>query len=126
MKKKAMVRRKLHSCSRRSLKVVVSSFNLITKYLPDTCQFFFCLARDWRAVKQTASQSDASFIHEETMAICKPAKAIKVRVPRQNAQRLGPSLTAQLRSLGKREKINLQLLPPVQEQPGGAGASTVS
>ena len=60
------------------------------------------------------------------MGISKPAKAIKVRVPRQNAQRLGPSLTTHLRLLGKKEGIDLQLLPPVQEQPGGAGASSVS
>lgn len=60
------------------------------------------------------------------MAICKTAKSIKVRVPRQNAQRLGPSLTAQVRAVGKKEGINVQLLPPVQEHPGGAGASSVS
>ncbi|THH06422.1 hypothetical protein EW145_g4095 [Phellinidium pouzarii] len=29
------------------------------------------------------------------MAPCKPAKTVKIRVPRQNAQRLGPSLTSQ-------------------------------
>lgn len=58
------------------------------------------------------------------MAPCKPAKSIKVRVPRQNAQRLGPSLNATVRSVGKKEGIIVQILPPVQEQPGAAGASS--
>ena len=59
------------------------------------------------------------------MAICKPAKAIKVRVSRQNSQRIGPSLTQHIRSVTRREGVHVQLPPPVAEAPGNASASTV-
>ncbi|KAI5119437.1 hypothetical protein M0805_008376 [Coniferiporia weirii] len=58
------------------------------------------------------------------MAPCKPAKAVKVRVPRQNSQRIGPSLTNHIRTVGRRDGIVVQLPPPVQEQPGAVGASS--
>ncbi|KAH8118071.1 hypothetical protein DFH11DRAFT_875276 [Phellopilus nigrolimitatus] len=58
------------------------------------------------------------------MAPCKPAKAIKIRVPRQNAQRLGPSLTAEIRAVSRQDGIVVQLSPPVQEQPSSAGPSS--
>ncbi|EJD06695.1 uncharacterized protein FOMMEDRAFT_138552 [Fomitiporia mediterranea MF3/22] len=55
------------------------------------------------------------------MAPCKPSKSIKIRVPRHNAQRLGPSLTSTVRKVANREKTLVQLMPPVQEQPGSSG-----
>lgn len=60
-----------------------------------------------------------------TMAICKPAKPIKVQASRQNSQRIGPSLTQYIRAVSKRDGIHVQLPPPVQETPSSAGASTV-
>ena len=58
------------------------------------------------------------------MAPCKAAKPIKVRVPRQNAQRLGPNLNSTVRSVGRKDGFIVQIPPPVQEQPSAAGASS--
>lgn len=59
------------------------------------------------------------------MARSKPAKTLKISVPRHNAQRIGPSLTAEIHSLARQESILVQLPPPVQEQPSSAGPSAV-
>ena len=59
------------------------------------------------------------------MAPCKPAKSLTVHVPRQNAQRIGPSLTAQVQTVGRQDNIIVHMPPPVQEQPGSAGPSSV-
>ncbi|KAL5485973.1 hypothetical protein ACEPAI_7017 [Sanghuangporus weigelae] len=57
------------------------------------------------------------------MAPCKTPKSIKIRVPRHNAQRLGPSLTSTVRLVATREKKLVRLPPPVAELPSVTGAS---
>ena len=47
-----------------------------------------------------------------------------MRVPRQNAQRLGPNLNSTVRSVGRKDGFIVQIPPPVQEQPSAAGASS--
>lgn len=59
------------------------------------------------------------------MSPSKPAGVLKVRVPRQNAQRLGPAVTQEVRTLAREQGINVQLPPPVQVQPTSAGPSSV-
>jgi len=58
------------------------------------------------------------------MARSKPPRALKIRVPRQNAQRLGPSLTAEVQNVCQQDNVIVQLPPPVQEQPNSAGPSS--
>ncbi|TDL16571.1 hypothetical protein BD410DRAFT_816706 [Rickenella mellea] len=58
------------------------------------------------------------------MSPCKPAGTLRIRVPRQNAQRLGPAVTAEVQTLARDEGILVQLPPPVQEQPNSAGPTS--
>lgn len=60
------------------------------------------------------------------MSPAPPTKVLKVIVPRQNAQRLGPAVTAEVQNLARDQGLIVQLPPPVQEQPGSSGASVVS
>ncbi|KLO17220.1 hypothetical protein SCHPADRAFT_868500 [Schizopora paradoxa] len=57
------------------------------------------------------------------MARCKPARQLKITVPRHNAQRLGPALTGAVKAICKEENVIVDLPPPVQEQPSSAGPS---
>ncbi len=59
------------------------------------------------------------------MARCKPARALKITVPRHNAQRLGPSLTGAVKTVCNQDNVIIDLPPPVQEQPSSAGPSSV-
>ena len=60
-----------------------------------------------------------------SMARSKPAKTLKITVPRHNAQRIGPSLTAEIHANARQEGVLIQLPPPIQEQPSSAGPSAV-
>lgn len=63
--------------------------------------------------------------HDLDMARCKPARALKITVPRHNAQRLGPSLTGAVKTVCNEDNVIIDLPPPVQEQPSSAGPSSV-
>ena len=43
------------------------------------------------------------------MSPCKPARDIKVHVPRHSSQRLGPAVTAQVQHLAKRRRMRVDV-----------------